>query len=144
MNAFPADLELTADELAAMRGYCERVWPKVAGEPWAGDKQPTSADVISALSYAFSTWFCTNVVSNKVPDDEVPEFMTSKAMFTVMVGREMQRRNDDLTRQVSELANANAVLTARLKTAPCTPPRAKRARVEPVPPSLVLPTPNRA
>lgn len=143
MDPFPADLELTAGELEAMRGYCERVWPKVAGEPWAADKQPTSADVISALSYAFSAWVCTHVVGKKVPDDEVPEFMTAKAMFSVMVGREMQRRNDELMGRVSELTKANAVLEARLKTAPSTPPRLKRPRVEPVPPAL-LPTPGRA
>ena len=142
MDPFPAALALTPDELTAMRGYCQRVWPKVAGEPWETDKQPTTGDVLSALSYAFSTWVCTNVVDKKVPDEQVPEFMYDKAMFSVMVGREMQRRNDELMEQVSKLTKANAVLEARLKTAPSTPPR-KRPRVEPVPPSLV-PTPGRS
>lgn len=145
MDPFPRALELTQAELTAMRGYCQRIWPLDAGAPWPAGQQPTSADVVSALSYSFSAWVADNALGKDAAKGDAAVYMHHKAMFSVMVGRVMQQRNDDLMRQVSELTKANAALEARVKmgltTYPGTPPR-KKMRVEPVPPSLV-PTPSK-
>lgn len=130
-RAVPPALEMTDAELAAMRAYTTRLWPAATGaDPWDQSKQPTTGDVLTALSYAFSYWI-TDHIHDK---DAVPEFMHRQAMFSVLVGQEMGRRNEELSHKLAELTKENAGLRARVQLAclPPTPPRPpKKARVMP-------------
>lgn len=105
---------MTPGELGVMKAYCRRVWPTSAYGAMPGDGADfKTEDVFVALSGAFSYW-CAESLAGKV---ELPheEFMLRSALFNTSLGREMQRRNDDLKRAATGHLKEIAKLRARLE-----------------------------
>ena len=97
-----------------MKAYCLRVWPSGPAQPMPGaGRDFKTEDVFVALSAAFSYW-CAESLSSPRADIPHQEFMLRSTLFNAYLGREMQRRNDDLRREATAHVKEIATLRARL------------------------------